>query len=55
MKWVTFKSNKGKDFYRDTLAYFEYDVNSYSKIDDEEYIEDEEIAHKIAKKIKKVF
>ena len=54
VKWITFKSNKGKDFYRDSLEYFEYDVNSYSKLEDEEYIDmdNDEIAYKVAKKLK---
>lgn len=51
VKWVTYKSNKGKDFYRDGLQYFEYDVNSYSKMEEEDYIDDDEIAYKVAKKI----
>lgn len=52
VKWVTFKSNKGKDFYRNSLEYFEYDTNSYQKMEDEEYIDDDEIAYKVAKKLK---
>jgi hypothetical protein len=48
-----YKQKKGKDFYRNTLEYYEYDPLSYdSNQFVEEYIqEDDEIGYKIACKI----
>ena len=56
-----YNQKKGKDFYRDTLGYMEYDgmvfgkgKNSYVKLYDDLYDEeydDDEIAYKISKTI----
>ena len=49
-----FKRKKGKDFYRDSLEYFEYDVEAaYDAYIDEEWLyqEQEEIAYRIATRI----
>lgn len=47
-----FKHQKGKDFYRDSLEYFEYDPNNFEKDDMTEYdiMEDEQISYYIAHK-----
>jgi hypothetical protein len=46
-----YKYQKGKDFYRDSLEYFEYDEFMYIKDEPEEYVlDDEEIAHYVALK-----
>lgn len=51
-----FQRKKSKDFYRDQLEYFEYNPNDF--VDNYDYYydvqEDEEIAYKITKKIKKI-
>lgn len=44
-----FKYKKGKDFYRDSLEYFEYDPENYEKdIDDPYIMDDDEISFYIA-------
>jgi hypothetical protein len=49
-----FKGKKGKDFYRNDLAYLEYDPDDFTQYEDEPLQqEDEEIAFHVAKKIKK--
>jgi len=48
-----YKYQKGKDFYRNSLEYFEYDEDMFIKDElDEYFMDDEEIAHYIALKIK---
>ncbi len=51
-----FKYQKGKDFYRDALEYFEYDPQDYEKDEDDDiYImDDEEIGFHVAKKLDKM-
>ncbi len=52
-----FKRKKGKDFYRDSLEYFEYDPEAAYDADvDEEWLyqEHEEIAHRIATRIQSI-
>lgn len=53
MRWLPYKSGKGKDFFRDTLEYFEYDIDSYIN-DDDIYTEQEDdvIGYNVSKKIK---
>jgi hypothetical protein len=50
-----FKYQKGKDFYRNALEYFEYDPQDYEKdIEEDDMLEDEEIGHRVAMKLDKM-
>lgn len=57
-----YKPNKGKDFYRDSLEYFEYDADMFALYEKRERVhevyevyevEDEEIAHIVSEKLRK--
>jgi hypothetical protein len=51
-----FKYQKGKDFYCDSLEYFEYDPQNYDEKDaDDDYImDDDEIGYHVSKKLDKM-
>ena len=51
--WEIFKHKKGKDFYRDNIAFFSYNLDDYDKYQDDEYeyIDDDVISFYVAKKI----
>ena len=50
-----FKSKCGKDFYRDSLEYFEYDADDEQYEKKKQYYEmdDDEIGHRVAMKLRK--
>ena len=51
--WEIFKKKKGKDFYRDSIAFFAYDPDNYIEDYDEDYVmDDDEISYHVSKKIK---
>ncbi len=52
--WEIFKRKKGKDFYRDSIAFFSYNPDDYDILDDDDYqMDDDEIAYYVSKKISK--
>ncbi len=52
--WEIFKRKKGKEFYRDSIAFFSYNPDDYEKIDEDVYqMDDEELSYIIEKKLKK--
>jgi hypothetical protein len=57
MRWFPYKSGKGKDFFRDTLEYFEYNEDTYLfGVYDDIYTEQEDdvIGYNISKKMEKI-
>jgi hypothetical protein len=53
--WEIFKKKKGKEFYRDSIAFFAYNPDDFIDDYDEDYLmDDEEIAYHVSKKIKKL-
>jgi hypothetical protein len=51
--WEIFKKKKGKDFYRDSIAFFVYNPDDFVEDYDEDYLmDDDEISYHVSKKIK---
>jgi hypothetical protein len=48
-----FKHKKGKDFYRESLEYFEYDPDMFESdyTDNVKYTDDDEISYALCKKL----
>jgi hypothetical protein len=54
--WEIFKHKKGKDFYRDSLAFYSYHPDEYNDDYVEDYyMDDDEIAYRVAQNIEKNF
>jgi len=55
--WEIFKRKKGKDFYRDSLAFYTYIPEEYDNdnndFTEDDYMDDDEIAYYVSQKIKK--
>jgi len=53
--WEIFKRKKGKEFYRDSLAFYTYLPDEFEDDDfaEDDYMDDDEIAYYVSQKIKK--
>jgi len=48
--WEIFKRKKGKDFYKDSIAFYAYDADDKDDCIEENHMDDDELSYYIIKK-----